>query len=176
VLRRELPKHLGNRRAAERFLAAGYSTSCGACQKETARAELGIHGNRLPIRRIVTSTPCFCCAGKNDNLLPVAKEGNCITKWLNYWRRGRDSNPRYPFGYAGFQDRSHQPLGHLSALTVLLQSAGARETSGSGSRTESGRCVLTVAAPPSAEQNSLATEGVAEVGYEMAWCASRGKS
>ena len=31
------------------------------------------------------------------------------------WRRGRDSNPRYPFGYAGFQDRSHQPLGHLSA-------------------------------------------------------------
>src|SRR5580658_3394357 len=30
------------------------------------------------------------------------------------WRRGRDSNPRYPFGYAGFQDRSHQPLGHLS--------------------------------------------------------------
>ena len=30
------------------------------------------------------------------------------------WRRGRDSNPRYPFGYAGFQDRCHQPLGHLS--------------------------------------------------------------
>ncbi len=30
------------------------------------------------------------------------------------WRRGRDSNPRYPFGYTGFQDRSHQPLGHLS--------------------------------------------------------------
>src|SRR5271155_2373710 len=37
------------------------------------------------------------------------------------WRRGRDSNPRYPFGYAGFQDRSHQPLGHLSDNTVLLQ-------------------------------------------------------
>ena len=34
---------------------------------------------------------------------------------LTLWRRGRDSNPRYPFGYAGFQDRSHQPLGHLSA-------------------------------------------------------------
>jgi hypothetical protein len=33
------------------------------------------------------------------------------------WRRGRDSNPRYPFGYAGFQDRSHQPLGHLSAVS-----------------------------------------------------------
>ena len=27
----------------------------------------------------------------------------------------RDSNPRYPFGYSGFQDRRHQPLGHPSA-------------------------------------------------------------
>src|ERR1700733_1232544 len=36
-----------------------------------------------------------------------------ITK-QKIWRRGRDSNPRYPFGHAGFQDRSHQPLGHLS--------------------------------------------------------------
>ena len=31
------------------------------------------------------------------------------------WRRERDSNPRYPFGYNGFQDRRHQPLGHPSA-------------------------------------------------------------
>jgi hypothetical protein len=31
------------------------------------------------------------------------------------WRRGRDSNPRYPLRYAGFQDRCHQPLGHLSS-------------------------------------------------------------
>ena len=40
------------------------------------------------------------------------------------WRRVRDSNPRYPSGYAGFQDRCHQPLGQLSApATVLLQAA-----------------------------------------------------
>src|SRR6478672_2259583 len=38
------------------------------------------------------------------------------------WRRVRDSNPRYPSGYAGFQDRCHQPLGQLSAPIVLLQS------------------------------------------------------
>src|SRR5262249_12129858 len=31
------------------------------------------------------------------------------------WRRGRDSNPRYPSGYSGFQDHRHRPLGHLSA-------------------------------------------------------------
>ena len=30
------------------------------------------------------------------------------------WRKRRDSNPRYPFGYASFQDWSHQPLGHSS--------------------------------------------------------------
>src|SRR6266576_3763464 len=31
------------------------------------------------------------------------------------WRRERDSNPRYPFGYIGFQDRLFQPLTHPSA-------------------------------------------------------------
>ena len=32
------------------------------------------------------------------------------------WRRERDSNPRYPFGYSGFQDRLFQPLTHPSAV------------------------------------------------------------
>jgi hypothetical protein len=32
------------------------------------------------------------------------------------WRKRRDSNPRYPFRYASFQDWSHQPLGHSSSL------------------------------------------------------------
>ena len=31
------------------------------------------------------------------------------------WRRERDSNPRYPFEYSGFQDRLFQPLTHPSA-------------------------------------------------------------
>src|SRR5262245_30123056 len=30
------------------------------------------------------------------------------------WRRGWDSNPRYPCGYAAFRVRCLQPLGHLS--------------------------------------------------------------
>ena len=29
-------------------------------------------------------------------------------------RRGRDSNPRYPYGHTGFRNRLHRPLGHLS--------------------------------------------------------------
>src|SRR5450432_4414816 len=31
------------------------------------------------------------------------------------WRRERDSNPRYPLRYNGFQDRLFQPLTHPSA-------------------------------------------------------------
>jgi hypothetical protein len=31
-----------------------------------------------------------------------------------YWRKGWDSNPRYPCRYAGFQDRCLKPLGHPS--------------------------------------------------------------
>ena len=30
------------------------------------------------------------------------------------WRRKRDSNPRYPYEYCGFQDRRLKPLGHSS--------------------------------------------------------------
>ena len=33
----------------------------------------------------------------------------------NYWRRGRDSNPRYGCPYAAFRVRCIQPLCHLSA-------------------------------------------------------------
>ena len=39
------------------------------------------------------------------------------------WRRGWDSNPRYPLGYSNFRDCPIQPLSHLSArilnITVL---------------------------------------------------------
>ncbi len=33
---------------------------------------------------------------------------------FGYWRRGRDSNPRYPFEYTHFPGVLLQPLGHLS--------------------------------------------------------------
>src|SRR5437764_15481187 len=38
----------------------------------------------------------------------------------NIWRRERDLNPRYPFGYSGFQDRPFQPLTHPSAAKNSL--------------------------------------------------------
>ena len=38
---------------------------------------------------------------------------------IDIWRRARDSNPRYPLRYVGFQDRCHQPLGQLSAISKI---------------------------------------------------------
>src|SRR5579862_8880385 len=44
--------------------------------------------------------------------------GRKSTEYLNdfnmVWRKGWDSNPRYPCGHAGFQDRCLKPLGHPS--------------------------------------------------------------
>ncbi len=39
------------------------------------------------------------------------------------WRRERDSNPRYPFEYSGFQDRLFQPLTHPSAIVNTMVSS-----------------------------------------------------
>jgi hypothetical protein len=55
------------------------------------------------------------------------------------WRRERDSNPRYPFGHNGFQDRRYQPLTHPSAgprvallLSLLHRQFGPDPQSGPG--------------------------------------------
>ncbi len=48
-----------------------------------------------------------------------------------YWRKGWDSNPRYPCRYAGFQDRCLKPLGHPSKplkLCSYFGTAGGQKT------------------------------------------------
>ena len=42
------------------------------------------------------------------------------------WRRGRDSNPRYPYEYSAFRVRCDRPLCHLSARVPTLCSGGER--------------------------------------------------
>lgn len=37
-----------------------------------------------------------------------------------FWRKGWDSNPRYPCGHAGFQDRCLKPLGHPSQQRIAV--------------------------------------------------------
>ena len=53
----------------------------------------------------------FCLIGGDGPMLPTK------------WRKRRDSNPRYPFRYASFQDWSHQPLGHSSSLEFSMRPA-----------------------------------------------------
>jgi bleomycin resistance family protein len=45
---------------------------------------------------------------------PPIDPSECPTSPGDCWRRGWDSNPRYPFGYNGFRDRPLQPLAYLS--------------------------------------------------------------
>ena len=47
---------------------------------------------------------------------PNARDGGAVARVYVHKRRGWDSNPRYPFGYNGFQDRLFRPLSHLSRL------------------------------------------------------------
>src|ERR1700694_2275201 len=44
-----------------------------------------------------------------------------------FWRRGRDSNPRYSFGpYTGLANQRLQPLGHLSSTRCKHAPTGDR--------------------------------------------------
>src|SRR5262249_33181620 len=45
----------------------------------------------------------------------AARGTSTATNFRNKWRRGRDSNPRYPSRYGRFRGGSFQPLTHLSA-------------------------------------------------------------
>ena len=57
---------------------------------------------------------------KGDLLRTLAAASGVKSAWLGVrssvlkWRRGGDSNPRYPCRYSGFRDRCNQPLCHLS--------------------------------------------------------------
>src|SRR5436309_14450976 len=52
------------------------------------------------------------------DLLSYVKNNQVITiSYEIYWRKGWDSNPRYPCRHAGFQDRCLKPLGHPSMVT-----------------------------------------------------------
>src|SRR5207248_7450580 len=59
---------------------------------------------------------------------PLAKRSSSIEYEANkkLWRRGRDSNPRYPFRYGRFRGGSFQPLTHLSAPKASQPLRGGR--------------------------------------------------
>ncbi len=77
---------------------------------------------------------------------PSENEGNA--RLLK--RRGRDSNPGYPHGYSGFQDRCNRPLCHLSGCGMLLREilGDWREKSIAAMSIETG-CIRRMVVPPS---------------------------
>ncbi len=62
------------------------------------------------VRRMVPREASDVWAGNG----PAAVADTVVNQNNGLWRRGRDSNPRYPCEYAAFRVRCFQPLSHLS--------------------------------------------------------------
>src|ERR1700694_4275952 len=54
-----------------------------------------------------------------DNFKPACAVATALKS--KGWRKGWDSNPRYPCRHAGFQDRCLKPLGHPSVAPVMSE-------------------------------------------------------
>ena len=54
---------------------------------------------------------------------PLEPGGGQETPGGRSWRRGRDSNPRYPCGYTGFRNRHVRPLRHPSTGWRIVATA-----------------------------------------------------
>src|ERR1700722_12817624 len=63
-----------------------------------------------------TSTPCqmLMLSKRTDSIGGWGPGGVKMKEDEIRWRRGRDSNPRYPLRYVRFRGGSFQPLTHLS--------------------------------------------------------------
>ena len=67
-------------------------------------------------RRRTVSTSVMIRKPENLRGIPTIPGSHLVSDDSKHtWRRARDSNPRYPFRYNGFQDRRFQPLTQLSA-------------------------------------------------------------
>src|SRR6185437_6204881 len=75
------------------------------------------------------NSPSASAATTANGARPAASSGGWSTStgcgfWSEVWRKGWDSNPRYPCRYAGFQDRCLKPLGHPSTDRPAVNRAG----------------------------------------------------
>lgn len=93
-------------------------------------------GQRFRGERRMTASRCRGCVCKREivaALLQVEMHSRCMVVERRFarqlilqntinglWRKGWDSNPRYPCGHAGFQDRCLKPLGHPSGPGAVV--------------------------------------------------------
>ncbi len=81
---------------------------------EVAEGEVRIMGSRSELlRTLAASAGAKSAAGGVPSFVPK-------------WRRGWDSNPRYPCEYAAFRVRCFRPLSHLSGVAIAPVSASER--------------------------------------------------
>jgi hypothetical protein len=85
--------------------------SLNSCQRSLSISDWPIEKPQIPLKRRVRADSI-----KSRNFL----SGFC----LQTGRRGRDSNPRYPFEYTHFPGVLLQPLGHLSSIQLNYGQSG----------------------------------------------------
>jgi hypothetical protein len=116
------------------------SSPCHPAQKAAKVVQRGPSARFAGARVVMAgadSTPILgrlgplTCRGRQIVTRFVTPEQNPQPTWfrndraksLIYWRKGWDSNPRYPCRHAGFQDRCLKPLGHPSKPLKLLKNS-----------------------------------------------------
>ena len=102
------------------ILKAGIVPKKKSTPAESSSSNVGETHQQSSRNGVILTTNQGLPISDNQNSLKAGGRGPTLLEDFRNWRRGRDSNPRYPFGYAGFQDRCHQPLGHLSAIVEAI--------------------------------------------------------
>ena len=82
-----------------------------AARDEARRDGRLAHQNVSSYQRLMRAA---CKARKTRTNCAARSQKSLLYQWLNCWRRGWDSNPRYGYPYNGFRDRPIRPLWHLS--------------------------------------------------------------
>jgi hypothetical protein len=75
------------------------------------KTEFRVIGERQRLIIILGADEAGCHPCLRYDLLPMSPGRTLLD-----WRKGWDSNPRYPCRHAGFQDRCLKPLGHPSVI------------------------------------------------------------
>ena len=88
---------------------------------------LSIRGRRHAPRVVVNN---FLIAGRAFRAAGAAMTLRYQETTATAWRKGWDSNPRYPCRHAGFQDRCLKPLGHPSSFGIQGLSKAVRRGKG----------------------------------------------
>ena len=98
------------------FLRSTYGQAPERTGSSGLREDALSRGGEASRKALLASLVVFFAPFPRPSKLGSVRERKSpATSWLGLlWRRGRDSNPRYPCGHICFRDRPDRPLWHLS--------------------------------------------------------------